>query len=137
MTHLAMEDNGRMAAVLAPIQEIERMLKTVDGYVVIANINSNRQAVIGGASKPVEQAMEAFQKAGYDVAAIPVSHAFHTSIVAGASSPCAKFCDGCIFNRHVCQSSPTLTASFIPWGLTSSRRCWTFSRSRSLHRCNS
>ena len=31
--------------------------------------------------------MEAFQKAGYDVAALPVSHAFHTSIVAGASKP--------------------------------------------------
>ena len=68
-------------------EEIERILKTINGYVVIANVNSNRQAVIGGASKAVEQAMEAFQKAGYDVAALPVSHAFHTSIVAGASEP--------------------------------------------------
>jgi acyl transferase domain-containing protein len=31
--------------------------------------------------------MEVFQKAGYDVSALPVSHAFHTSIVAGASEP--------------------------------------------------
>ena len=54
---------------------------------MIANVNSNRQAVVGGASKAVEQAMEAFQKAGYDVSALSVSHAFHTSIVAGASKP--------------------------------------------------
>jgi acyl transferase domain-containing protein len=87
MTQVAMDDNGRMAAVFAPLEEVERILKTIQGYVVIANVNSNHQAVVGGASKPVEQAMEAFQKAGYDVAAIPVSHAFHTSIVAGASKP--------------------------------------------------
>ena len=87
MTRFAPEDKGRMAAVFAPIEEIERILKTVDGYVVIANVNSNHQAVIGGASKPVEQAMEAFQKAGYDVSALSVSHAFHTSIVAAASEP--------------------------------------------------
>ena len=87
MTQVAMDDNGRMAAVFAPLTEIERILKTIDGYVVIANVNSSRQGVVGGASKAVEQAMEAFQKAGYEVAPLPVSHAFHTSIVAGASEP--------------------------------------------------
>jgi acyl transferase domain-containing protein/NAD(P)-dependent dehydrogenase (short-subunit alcohol dehydrogenase family) len=87
MTHVAVEDSGRMAAVFAPLEEIERILTTVNGYVVIANINSNRQAVIGGASKAVEQAMEVFQKAGYNAVPLPVSHAFHTSIVAPASEP--------------------------------------------------
>ncbi|MBZ5720171.1 MAG: SDR family oxidoreductase [Acidobacteriia bacterium] len=90
MTAVAMKDNGKMAAVFAPLQEIERILKTIDGYVVIANVNSNGQGVIGGASQAVEQAMESFQKAGYDPVAIPVSHAFHTSIVAGASKPLRK-----------------------------------------------
>ncbi|HUK19086.1 MAG TPA: beta-ketoacyl synthase N-terminal-like domain-containing protein, partial [Bryobacteraceae bacterium] len=87
MTRVSMEDNGRMAAVFAPLGEIERLLKTARGYVVIANINSEKQAVIGGASKAVEQAMEAFENAGYNVVALPVSHAFHTSIVAPASQP--------------------------------------------------
>jgi acyl transferase domain-containing protein len=87
MTAFATKDNGRMAAVFAPLHEIERILQTVNGYVVIANINSEHQAVIGGASKAVEQAMEAFQKAGYDVSALSVSHAFHTTIVASASEP--------------------------------------------------
>ncbi|HXY11762.1 MAG TPA: SDR family NAD(P)-dependent oxidoreductase [Terriglobales bacterium] len=87
MTQVAMADNGRMAAVFAPLAEIERLLKTVDGYVVIANINSEHQSVIGGNSKAVGQAMELFQKSGYEVSALPVSHAFHTSIVAPASLP--------------------------------------------------
>jgi acyl transferase domain-containing protein/acyl carrier protein len=87
MTRVSMADNGRMAAVFAPIAEIERLLKDIDGYVVVANINSNAQAVIGGASKAVEQAIEVFQKAGYNAVALPVSHAFHTSIVAPVSEP--------------------------------------------------
>jgi acyl transferase domain-containing protein/NAD(P)-dependent dehydrogenase (short-subunit alcohol dehydrogenase family) len=87
MTNFATEDNGRMAAVFAPLSEIERILKTVSGYVVIANINSEHQAVIGGASKAVTQAMQAFQEAGYEVSSLSVSHAFHTSIVAAASEP--------------------------------------------------
>jgi acyl transferase domain-containing protein/NAD(P)-dependent dehydrogenase (short-subunit alcohol dehydrogenase family)/acyl carrier protein len=87
MTSVAVKDNGRMAAVFAPLKEIERILKTLNGYVVIANINSEHQAVIGGASNAVAQAMEVFAKAGYEVSALPVSHAFHTSIVAPASEP--------------------------------------------------
>jgi len=87
MTQVAVKDKGLMAAVFAPLEEVERTLKTIDGYVVIANINSEHQTVIGGASQAVTQAIEVFQKAGFEVAPLPVSHAFHTSIVAGASEP--------------------------------------------------
>jgi acyl transferase domain-containing protein len=54
MVRVSMADNGRMAAVFAPLEEIERIVQTVKGYVVIANHNSNHQAVIGGASQAVE-----------------------------------------------------------------------------------
>jgi acyl transferase domain-containing protein/acyl carrier protein len=87
MTRVSFKDNGLMAAVFAPLTEIERLLKTVDGYVVIANLNSEHQAVIGGASPAVTQAIEIFRKAGFEVAPLSVSHAFHTSIVAPASEP--------------------------------------------------
>jgi acyl transferase domain-containing protein/acyl carrier protein/NAD(P)-dependent dehydrogenase (short-subunit alcohol dehydrogenase family) len=87
MTRFSPDDKGRMAAVFAPLEEIERILKTVTGYVVIANINSEHQSVIGGASPAVQQATDALLKAGYDVSPLPVSHAFHTSIVAPASEP--------------------------------------------------
>jgi acyl transferase domain-containing protein/NAD(P)-dependent dehydrogenase (short-subunit alcohol dehydrogenase family) len=87
MTRVSFADNGLMAAVFAPVEEIERILKSVSGYVVIANINSDHQGVIGGATKAVEQAMDLLQKAGYEVAPLTVSQAFHTSIVAPASEP--------------------------------------------------
>ena len=87
MTRVSMADNGRMAAVFAPVPEIERILQTIDGYVALANINSDKQAVIGGASDAVELAAQALTKAGYNVVPLPVSHAFHTSIVAPAAVP--------------------------------------------------
>src|SRR5271165_1596436 len=87
MTKVAVKDTGKMAAVFAPFAEVERILKTIDGYVVIANVNSGQQSVIGGTSQAVEQAIEIFLQAGYNVVPLPVSHAFHTSIVAPASEP--------------------------------------------------
>ena len=76
-----------MAAVMAPLDEIERTLASADGYVVMANINSNHQAVIGGATAAVEQAIAKFVEAGRTAMRIPVSMAFHTSIVAPISEP--------------------------------------------------
>ncbi|HET9442246.1 MAG TPA: type I polyketide synthase, partial [Acidimicrobiales bacterium] len=87
MAHLALEDNGAMAAVMAPLDEIERIVAASDGYVVVANVNSLNQAVIGGATTAVLVAMDACTAAGYQVVRLPVSHAFHTSIVAPASEP--------------------------------------------------
>jgi acyl transferase domain-containing protein/acyl carrier protein len=87
MTRVAATDHGKMAAVFAPLAEIERVLQQVDGYVVIANVNSHKQAVIGGATAAVERAIPLFQRAGYTAVPLSVSHAFHTSIVAAASEP--------------------------------------------------
>ena len=70
----------------------------MDGYVVIANLNSEQQAVIGGASKAVEEACEKLLKAGFNVVPLPVSHAFHTSIVAPASGRCAAPWSVCTCN---------------------------------------
>ncbi len=87
MARVSMEDNGCMAAVPAPLEVVEETLKTIDGYVVIANINSPLQSVIGGNTAAVDAALAAFQAAGYQATKIPVSHAFHTRIVAPASAP--------------------------------------------------
>jgi acyl transferase domain-containing protein/NADP-dependent 3-hydroxy acid dehydrogenase YdfG len=87
MAALSVEDNGAMAAVFGPLDEIQRVVDKVEGNVVIANINSYSQAVIGGATDAVERAVAAFAAEGINAARIPVSHAFHTSIVAPATEP--------------------------------------------------
>ncbi len=87
MKKVSWADNGCMAAVSAPIGEVEKIIGAVEGYVVIANINSPLQCVIGGTTEGVEAALEAFKNAGYQGTKIPVSHAFHTRIVEPASGP--------------------------------------------------
>ena len=87
MAHVAVEDCGRMAAVFAPLEEVERTLGEVDGYVVVANVNSHTQAVIGGATDAVEAAVARLSAAGHQSILLPVSHAFHTEIVAATVAP--------------------------------------------------
>jgi malonyl CoA-acyl carrier protein transacylase len=87
MANVAMEDNGKMAAVFAPLADIQRVLASVDGYVVIANINSNEQAVIGGDSAAIDEVIERFDAERIQAVPLPVSHAFHTRIVAPAGEP--------------------------------------------------
>ena len=90
MTKVSVEDNGLMAAVLAPIEEVQSIVSSIDGYVVIANINSSGQSVIGGTTPGVTAAVEAITKAGHQAIPLPVSHAFHTRVVAPASAPLMK-----------------------------------------------
>ncbi len=87
MAHVEVDDNGRMAAVFAPLEQIEQVVNAVEDYVVIANINSYQQAVIGGSTPGVEEASRRLAEAGAQVVPLPVSHAFHTEIVAPASEP--------------------------------------------------
>ena len=76
-----------MAAVSAPLEKVEEVLASINGYVVIANINSPIQSVIGGATSAVDEAITKFTADGFQAVKIPVSHAFHTKIVAPASVP--------------------------------------------------
>ncbi|MBI4747742.1 MAG: SDR family NAD(P)-dependent oxidoreductase [Acidobacteria bacterium] len=116
MTKVSMGDNGKMAAVFAPLPEIERILKTVDGYVVIANINSNVQAVIGGISEAVAQAEHLFKEAGYNCVPLPVSHAFHTTIVAPASGPLRQTLERLTMRSPKIPTVANINGEFYPTG---------------------
>ncbi|MCB9283736.1 MAG: SDR family NAD(P)-dependent oxidoreductase [Lewinellaceae bacterium] len=87
MAKVQVDDKGKMAAIFGSYEKIAELLEKIEGYVEIANINSNGQSVIGGATQPVLDAMELCKEAGFHVAELPVSHAFHTRIVAPASEP--------------------------------------------------
>jgi len=87
MSNISTPDNGAMVAVMGALGEIQAIVGRIRGYVVIANINSNEQAVVGGATEAVREASEALVAAGMRVTPLPVSHAFHTEIVAPASEP--------------------------------------------------
>ena len=86
-------DAGWMAAVAAPLPVVEEVLRQVEGYVLPANKNSPSQTIIAGATAAVQQAMARFQERGIPTMRLPVSHAFHTAVVASASAPLRKVLD--------------------------------------------
>ena len=85
MASVSLGDTGKMASVLGPYEEIEAHLAKIEGYLVPANINSRKQTVIAGASEAIDRAVDYFNKAGFTSQQIPVSHAFHSKIVAPAA----------------------------------------------------
>ena len=119
MASLSIEDNGAMAAVFGPLTETERIVAETAGYVVVANINSNNQAVVGGATEAVLAAIDAFTAAGMQAIRIPVSHAFHTSIVAPASVPLVATLERLDVQPPQIPLVANVTGDFYPFDATS------------------
>ena len=107
MTQVAVEDKGRMAAVFAPLAEVERILKTVNGYVVIANINSTgtvgdrRRQQSGRRSHADLPAMPALTSFRCRSATLSILRLWHRP-----ARRCGKCCSVCICNRRAFRSLP-------------------------------
>lgn len=76
--------SGTMASVSATPEAVESLI--VDLPVVIAAYNGPGQTVIAGAVDAVRTACERATAAGFVAATLPVSHAFHSPLVAPAAS---------------------------------------------------
>ncbi len=87
MAAVKLDDVGKMAGIAASTDVVMEVLAEVPGYVVPANKNCPTQTVIAGESDAVEAASELFKSRGITVYPLPVSHAFHSRIVAPASEP--------------------------------------------------
>lgn len=79
------EDPGTMAAVRA---DAAATLQALAGLpdVVLANLNSPTQTVISGPTVAIAAAVERLEAAGLEVKSIPVAAAFHSPVVAAAST---------------------------------------------------
>jgi acyl transferase domain-containing protein/acyl carrier protein/NAD(P)-dependent dehydrogenase (short-subunit alcohol dehydrogenase family) len=84
---IALEDNGLMLGVGSDSAKVERALEGVEGYVVVVNRNCRAQTIIGGTSAGIQAANVKLRADGFQTMFLPVSHAFHSAIVAPASEP--------------------------------------------------
>ncbi|MFT5914691.1 MAG: polyketide-type polyunsaturated fatty acid synthase PfaA, partial [Bacteroidia bacterium] len=83
-------DTGAMLAVKAPEKQVADAIKNIQG-VLIANVNSNNQVVLGGSTPAIKSAEEQLKAKGFSVIPLPVSAAFHTEFVKHAQAPFSKF----------------------------------------------
>jgi polyketide-type polyunsaturated fatty acid synthase PfaA len=78
-------DAGTMLAVTGALADVEKEVTALEG-VTIANQNSPNQVVLAGGVEAIRKASQALSSSGFQVTALPVSAAFHTSLVAHASA---------------------------------------------------
>jgi len=70
---------GAMASLVCDPDEARGLIERIDGYVVIANINSATQTVVSGDSTAVAALVELATKSGTRARPLPVSAAFHSA----------------------------------------------------------
>ncbi len=114
MSKVEMEDKGCMAAVSAPLEKVTEVISSIEDYVVLANINSPVQCVLGGSTKGIDEAIAKFQAEGLQAVKIPVSHAFHTKIVAPASGPLREVVAGMNVQSPKLPVVANVTGEFYP-----------------------
>ena len=116
MANVQVDDAGLMAAVFAPLEDVERITEEVDDYVVVANYNSLHQAVIGGSTAGVTEASDRLRSAGAQVIPLPVSHAFHTEIVAPAAEPLKALLERLRLESPAIPLVANIDGAFYPMG---------------------
>jgi acyl transferase domain-containing protein len=80
-------DKGSMLAVSAPLADINRMLLDEKLDLVIANCNAPSQSVLSGRSDEIARAVTACSARNLTCTQLPVSAAFHSTLVADAAAP--------------------------------------------------
>ena len=82
----AQENDGGMLAVLAPLNQIQQVLREQSLDLVVANHNSPTQVVLSGRIPDIDRAASLFASRSIRGKRLPVAAAFHSPLVAPASS---------------------------------------------------
>ncbi|WAC89973.1 type I polyketide synthase [Mycobacterium sp. Aquia_213] len=91
MAEAAINSDGAMCAVTAPVDQVRQLIGEWGLPVVIANHNAPNQAVLSGNSTAIEHAAQRFAAAGINARRLDVATAFHSDIVSPAAVPFGSF----------------------------------------------
>jgi acyl transferase domain-containing protein/NAD(P)H-dependent flavin oxidoreductase YrpB (nitropropane dioxygenase family)/NAD(P)-dependent dehydrogenase (short-subunit alcohol dehydrogenase family) len=112
---------GAMLAVAAPAEHVESILLDYD-RVWLANLNSPRQTVLSGSSVAIDRARVRLEQMNVPCQAIPVACAFHTPLMAGATTRFQQTLDNSPFNPPQIPVFSNLTGAEYPSDPQSIRR---------------
>jgi acyl transferase domain-containing protein len=106
-------DAGAMLAVTGAVSIVEVVLRGVPG-VIIANQNSGTQVVLAGIKAEIMKLKDVLESKGLKASLLPVSAAFHTSLVAHAQKPFAQAIESVKFNPPQVTTFTNVTANAYP-----------------------
>ncbi|EAU69724.1 type I polyketide synthase [Stigmatella aurantiaca] len=84
VTRLAIPSPGRMASISGDLDRVRRVFPEAPGYVTVAAENAPGQGIVAGEILAVDYVMRWCRANGFEVRELPVSHAYHTNIIANA-----------------------------------------------------
>ncbi|MEU8121765.1 SDR family NAD(P)-dependent oxidoreductase [Spirillospora sp. NPDC049024] len=117
MSELA-EDDGAMAGITADAATVAALLDGADDGVVIAGHNGPRQTVVSGPADGLLRVIGRATRAGLQAVRLPVSHAFHSPLVA----PAAEAFEGRLRGEPLAPVRrpvfSTVTGAALPPGMT-------------------
>ncbi len=90
------EESGTMAAVLAPMEDVEKILAAFPS-ITPANLNAPKQTVISGTKDDIAKAIAWGKEQGITAKQLPVACAFHSPLVAPAAEKLMAFMQGINF----------------------------------------
>ncbi len=79
------DSRGQMAVFDCSREKVEGLLREIEGYAVVANLNSPMQTVISGERSAVEKAVKAGSLLDIRAKLLPISNAFHSRFMIGAA----------------------------------------------------
>jgi acyl transferase domain-containing protein len=82
---------GAMTALTLPVEDVRALLARLAPRVVVANHNGPTQVVVSGSTADVAELEASLTAEGITFQRLPVATAFHSSLVAGACEPFARF----------------------------------------------
>ncbi|HYZ78519.1 MAG TPA: SDR family NAD(P)-dependent oxidoreductase [Gaiellaceae bacterium] len=112
MAELA-EGSGAMAGIAAPRELVEPLL-ACERDVVIAGLNAPRQTVVSGPAACVAAVVGRALAAGLEATRLPVSHAFHSRLVAPAAAGLGAYLDAVPLRPLERRVASTITGGFVP-----------------------
>ena len=86
MHALHVPDPGAMLAIAARSEEVQPLLEPFGQSLAISNFNSTRQTVVSGTTESIGKLRAICQARNFRCSQLPVSHAFHSDIVAPAAT---------------------------------------------------
>ena len=91
LMHLAAQRPGAMLAVLASEAKVRALIDDHKLDIVVANVNSPKQTVVAGTTTAIGIAEKALKEAKLRHTRLPVATAFHSPVVADATTAFAAF----------------------------------------------
>ncbi|SEU30491.1 Acyl transferase domain-containing protein [Stigmatella erecta] len=84
VTRLSLPSPGRMASISGDLDRVRRVFAEAPGYVTVAAENAPGQGIIAGDIPAVGYVIQWCRANGFEARELPVSHAYHTNIIAAA-----------------------------------------------------